>query len=74
MTDVEKLKIILAATNYGDDLPDHQKFVIESAFLDTLGHKTGVRMVFEDMYQQYKAKSKAVNGGDKINEQHADQS
>ncbi len=65
MTDQEKLEIILAATNDGADLQEHQKILIKSAFLDTLGSNTGVRMVFEDLYEQYKDGSKnATDDGD----------
>jgi hypothetical protein len=52
MTDLDKAKIILAATNNGADLPEHQKIIISAAKRDTLGQNTGVRMVFEDMYEQ----------------------
>ncbi len=54
MTDLEKAQDILASTNNGADLPEHQQHILISALRDDLGQVTASRLVFEDIYEQYR--------------------
>ncbi len=60
MTDKEKAQTILAATNGGKDLPEHQWHVVMEAVRDELGPAT--RLVFENLWEQ-KAGLDAEAGG-----------
>ncbi len=51
MTDIDKALKILKSTNDGNDLPAHQKKVVEAALAGDLNDNTGARLVFEDLYE-----------------------
>lgn len=52
MTDINKAVQILSSTNNGNDLPVHQKKIVEAAMTGDLGNDTGARLIFEDLYEK----------------------
>ena len=52
MTDIDKAAQILQATNNGNNLPVHHKKIVEAAMTGDLGNDTGVRLVFEDLFEK----------------------
>lgn len=49
MTDIDKAVQILKST--GDDLPVHQRKIVEAALAGDLGDNTGASLIFEDLYE-----------------------
>ncbi len=55
MNDIEKAQTILAASNFGQELPIHQQNIVMAAQTNELGQDTAARLVFEDLWDQAQA-------------------